>query len=50
MTTSETAYMVMVLATFAVFSVSLLAATWRYERSRPAAKAQSEAQGQPAHA
>ena len=50
MTTGETAYMVMVLATFAIFSMSLMAATWRYERSRPAARIEAEAKGQPAHA
>lgn len=50
MTTGEVAYIAMVLSTFAVFSVSLLAVTLRYERTRPAAKAQIASQGHPAHA
>ncbi len=33
MTTSETAYILMVLAVFGIFSATLLIQTWEYDRS-----------------
>ncbi|MCX7384797.1 MAG: hypothetical protein NT133_26030 [Alphaproteobacteria bacterium] len=50
MTTGEIAFIAMVIATYAIFSVSLVAVTWKYERNRPARKLQQEAAGRTAHA
>ena len=50
MTTGEIAFIAMVIATYAIFSVALVAVTWKYERNRSARTSQQEAAGRPAHA
>lgn len=50
MTSGEIFYIGLVLATFAVFSISLIATTLRYDRTSTAAKRREAGMGHPAHA